>query len=69
MTQVRVTVNGDVADVEEGTTVAALVAARAQESRRVAVALNGDVVPRSTWEATTLAAGDSVEVLVPVAGG
>jgi sulfur carrier protein len=66
---VQVTVNGVVTDVDEGVTVASLVRARTAEHRGVAVALNGAVVPRSGWEATHLNDGDSVEVLVPVAGG
>ncbi len=65
----QVTVNGVPSDVEEGATLAVLVSARTDARRHVAVALNGEVVPRSAWEATRLAAGDSVEVLVPVAGG
>lgn len=65
----RLTVNGDAADVPDGTTVAGLVAARAEEHRRVAVAVNADVVPRSRWSSTALADGDTVEVLVAVAGG
>ena len=44
-------------------------AARADDRRRVAVARNGEVVPRSAWETTRLADGDAVEVLAPVAGG
>lgn len=65
----RVTVNGDPAELEDGLTVAALVAGRAEEHRRVAVAVNGDVVPRSRWGATPVRDGDAVEVLVAVAGG
>lgn len=65
----RLTVNGDPAELPGGTTVADLVAARAEGQRRVAVARNGDVVPRSTWDRTELAEGDAVEVLVATAGG
>lgn len=65
----QVTVNGVPTVVEETTTVARLVATRGGEHRRVAVAVNGDVVPRSRWETTGLGAGDSIEVLVPTAGG
>ena len=64
----QVTVNGSPAEVGSGTTVAALVAERAGAGR-VAVAVNGEVVPRSRWEATDLAAGDRIEVLAPTAGG
>jgi sulfur carrier protein len=66
---VKVTVNGDAAEVPDGTTVADLVAARAEEHRRVAVAVNADVVPRSRWASAALTDGDTVEVLVAVAGG
>ena len=65
----RVTVNGDAAELSDGVTVAELVAARTEEHRRVAVAVNADVVPRSRWDSTRLAEGDAVEVLVAVAGG
>ena len=65
----RVIVNGIPSYVDEGATVAALVAAHAVERRRVAAAVNGDVVPRSAWESTVLHDGDSVEILAAVAGG
>jgi sulfur carrier protein len=35
----------------------------------VAVAVNGEVVPRSRWTETALADGDSVEVLSAAQGG
>jgi sulfur carrier protein len=64
---VEITVNGQPAELGPGATVATVVADRA--AGRVAVALNGEVVPRSRWETTDLAAGDSLEVLAPTAGG
>ena len=65
----RLTVNGAAAELADATTVAELVAARAGDARRVAVARNGEVVPRSAWAATALQGGDAVEVLSAVAGG
>jgi sulfur carrier protein len=65
----QVTVNGDRVELGDGATVADLVAARAGGHDRVAVARNGDVVPRSTWAQTPLAPGDALEVLAPTAGG
>ncbi|MBM7806679.1 sulfur carrier protein [Geodermatophilus bullaregiensis] len=65
----RLTVNGEPAELADDVTVADLVAARAGGHDRVAVARNGDVVPRSGWSATRLAPGDTVEVLAPTAGG
>ena len=65
----QVTINGARAQLADGATVAELVAARNAGHDRVAVALNGDVVPRTSWAQTPLTAGDSVEVLAPTAGG
>jgi glycine oxidase len=66
---VQLTVNGGTADVEDGATVATVVAEHGGGHRRVAVAVNGEVVPRSRWAATGLTAGDAVEVLTATAGG
>lgn len=69
VSEIQITVNGVTTDVTEVTSVAGLVAAHSDEARRVAVALNGEVVPRSQWEVTRLATGDRLEVLAPTAGG
>ena len=65
----RVTINGTSTEVAEGITVADLIATRTEQRRRVAVAVNSEVVPRSGWETTSLRAGDSVEILAAAAGG
>jgi sulfur carrier protein len=41
----------------------------AEAARGVAVALNGEVVPRSRWAESGLHPGDDVEVVRPFAGG
>jgi sulfur carrier protein len=65
----RLTVNGAPAELLDGATVGDLVTQRTEDARRVAVARNGEVVPRSAWGATVLQPGDTVEVLAAVAGG
>jgi len=40
-----------------------------REGRGVAVALDGEVVPRAEWDSTPLAEGQSVEVLAAIQGG
>ncbi|MEV6526437.1 sulfur carrier protein ThiS [Longispora urticae] len=45
------------------------VSALTGDRRGVAVAVNGTVVPRSTWTSTALADGDVVELLTAVQGG
>lgn len=61
--------NGDGIDLDDPQTVAALVATHAPSPRGVAVAVNGEVVPRSTWDTHRLAEGDRVELLVAAQGG
>ncbi len=61
--------NGERRPVTPGTTVAALVAAVTSSPRGIAVALNGEVVPRSAWITTALTDGDTVEIVTAAAGG
>ena len=67
----RVVLNGQLRELGDGATVEDAVAASgAPESRRgVAVAVDGEVVPRGEWASTTLREGQSVEVLQAVQGG
>ena len=62
-------VNGDPSSHAPGTTVDALVDALVESRNGVAVAVNGEVVPRSSWTDTTLADGDRVEILTAAQGG
>ncbi|MGA2836174.1 MAG: sulfur carrier protein ThiS [Acidimicrobiales bacterium] len=63
------TVNGAPYDAPAGTTVADLVAAWCPSPRGVAVAVDGEVVPRSTWSERMIGPGDRVEIVHGVAGG
>jgi sulfur carrier protein len=65
---VRVTVNGEPRELPAGTTVAGLVASLGGQAGGVAVAVNGEVVPRGGW-AAALRDGDRVEVVTAVQGG
>jgi len=62
-------VNGETRTLPAGSTVDDVVALVAPVRTGIAVALNGDVIPRSAWPATTLAAGDQLEVLTAAQGG
>ncbi|HXC28332.1 MAG TPA: sulfur carrier protein ThiS [Stellaceae bacterium] len=66
----RLTVNG-VAEEVAATTVAQLLAARGIDpaARFLAVALNGAVVRRTSWDETALNSGDAVEIVRPLQGG
>ena len=64
-----VIVNGEATTLADGTSVAALVIAIGRGPKGVAVAVNGEVVPRSTWDERRLAADDRIEVLTAAQGG
>lgn len=66
-----VVVNGDQRAVPPTANVADVVAALGLDPSGpgIAVARNGDVVPRRSWADERLAEGDRVEVLVAAAGG
>jgi len=62
-------INGHEQDVSENTKLAELVASVSTAPSGIAVALNEEVVPRSSWTSTTLRSGSRVEVLTAVQGG
>ncbi|HEX5929203.1 MAG TPA: sulfur carrier protein ThiS [Solirubrobacterales bacterium] len=67
----KIELNGAICELPEAATLAAAVRASGagEGGRGVAVALDGEVVPRSEWEATPLREGQKVEVLAAIQGG
>ena len=65
----NIVVNGVARQVEEGTTVAALVQSLDVTAPHVAVELNLEVVPRAAHRETVLRDGDRLEVVTLVGGG
>lgn len=53
----------------DATTVQTLVEERVGEATGTAVAIDGDVVPRSEWATRTLEDGAKVDILTAVQGG
>jgi sulfur carrier protein len=64
-----VVVNGASEQFDPATTVAEVVDRVCPSPEGVAVARNGDVVPRSAWTHTALGTGDRLEILTAAAGG
>ncbi|HEX2702000.1 MAG TPA: sulfur carrier protein ThiS [Solirubrobacteraceae bacterium] len=62
-------VNGD--EQQDAATVAALLErlGLGEQARGVAVAIDGEVVPRSEWRSAALAPGTRVEVVGAIQGG
>ncbi|HXQ60767.1 MAG TPA: sulfur carrier protein ThiS [Acidimicrobiales bacterium] len=69
MTDITIEVNGRGSVVGAGTTVAAVVAQWCDSPDGIAVARNGEVVPRSAWPLTSLGPDDRVEIVTAAAGG
>jgi thiazole synthase len=68
---VRIELNDEPLELDEGATLELAVreSGVAGETRGVAVALDGEVVPRAEWGSTALAEGQRVEVLAAIQGG
>jgi sulfur carrier protein len=64
----RVTVNDEAVEVEDDTTVSALLATLGIPEKGIAVAVDWTVLPRSEWE-QALSDGAKVEVVTAVQGG
>jgi thiazole synthase len=67
----RIELNGEVLELAPDATLADAVRESGTEAdaRGVAVALDGEVVPRGEWDATLLRDGQAVEVLAAIQGG
>lgn len=65
----QVTINGEREALEREMSVADLLADRRIESRRVAVEINEDIVPRKTYADTLVRDGDRIEIVTFVGGG
>ncbi len=66
---ISVVLNGEARELGAPAMVADAVAAAEAPERGVAVAVDGEVVPRGAWTHTPLSDGQKVEVLRAVQGG
>ena len=62
-------VNGSTRTVDPNANVVRLLESLELSGKRVAVEKNGEIVPRSRYEETSLADGDQLEIVVAVGGG
>jgi thiamine biosynthesis protein ThiS len=63
------TLNGEPRTLDGPATVAALLAGLGLDQRKVAVERNEAIVPRSLYDETALANGDSLEIVHFIGGG
>jgi thiamine biosynthesis protein ThiS len=64
-----ISLNGEERHLPDGTSVALLLSTLGLDGRKVAVERNEEIVPRSTYQSTTLAPGDQLEIVHFIGGG
>lgn len=62
-------VNGDLTELAAGATISDLLVQMEVVGRRIAVELNGEIVPKADHANTALQADDQVEVVQAIGGG
>ena len=65
----NIKLNGDPLEVPQGHTLANLILDLAVGDKRIAVEVNEEIVPRSTYSSYCLKPGDQVEVVTAIGGG
>lgn len=68
-TKLRILLNGEPRDLPAGADIISLLEGEGLATRRVAVEVNGDIVPRSRHPGHLLADGDRVEIVHALGGG
>jgi thiamine biosynthesis protein ThiS len=65
----HISLNGETRTLEKGATVADLIAELNLADQRLAVEVNEELVPRSTFSGHHLKAGDKMEIVHAIGGG
>ncbi len=65
----RIRLNGDSTELPDGLTAAGLIEHLKMNGQRVALEVNGEVVPRSRWLESRLTDGDQAEIVRAIGGG
>lgn len=65
----QITVNGEARQLPPTTPLQGLIDQLSLGERRVAVEINGEIIPRSRWAEQRLTDGDRVELIHAVGGG
>ncbi len=65
----KITVNGEVREIPDGLSVAALLQHLEMTAERVAIERNLDILPRAKWQETMVQPDDRFEIVHLVGGG
>jgi sulfur carrier protein len=66
---ITVSINGAMRQLNDTTSVAALIEEMGLSGKRIALERNGEIVPRSSFTQRMLTDGDKLEIVVAVGGG
>jgi thiamine biosynthesis protein ThiS len=65
----KITINGELREIPDGLTVAALLQHLEMTAERVAIERNLDILPRAKWQETPVQPDDRFEIVHLVGGG
>ena len=68
-TMLNVFINSEAVQLDSQTTIAELLLQQGQENKRVAVAVNGEFVPRSKYSQVRINDNDEIDIVTAVGGG
>ncbi len=66
---ITITINGEIRQFQQSINLTTLVEEMGLTGKRIALERNGEIVPRSTFNAQQLSEGDKIEIVVAVGGG
>jgi sulfur carrier protein len=66
---ITVNINGEARQLPSSTTVARLIEEMGLAGKRIALELNGGIVPRSAFAVQQLSENDKLEIVIAVGGG
>lgn len=66
---IKVSVNGEIKELEEGLNISQMIEALEYKIKGFAVAVNTTFVPIAKYEQTIIKSGDTIDILAPVQGG
>jgi len=65
----NITLNGELREIPDTASVAQLVEILGLSNKRMAMEINEEIVPRSTFEQRIIQAGDKIEIVGAIGGG
>lgn len=67
---IQVSVNDDTLDIDDASSLLSLLQVLGREKdKRIAIALNNTVIPKTAWESTFLNEGDKIVLITAAYGG